>query len=174
MFKYISSSLYRYIYFKVFSQGRSIKFITNNFRTWTQSSVFSRHSMETLLRFATLRPSFIHVIYIPMRIENITWNWVTCFLLGLRISLKSTKKPGLRPASNIIKPTQTRNNCEKYTFCVKKSGAPKKSKTGRVPSLCLVLTNDHACHEKLNPFREITKNTVFTKKQYFVHLKRKD
>ncbi len=55
----IYASLYKYIYLKVLSQGRMIKFVTNSFRTWTQSSMFSRHSMETFLRFAILRASFI-------------------------------------------------------------------------------------------------------------------
>jgi hypothetical protein len=57
-------------------------------------------------------------------------------------------------AANIIKPAQTRNYREKYTFCVIKSLEHLKNfKTGRIPFLVLEL-HDHACHQKPNPSRE--------------------
>jgi hypothetical protein len=50
-------------------------------------------------------------------------------------------------AANIIKPTQTRINGEKYTFCVIKSLEYLKNlKVGRLPYLGIELTIDHTLY----------------------------
>ncbi len=55
---------------------------------------------------------------------------------------------GIRVKSN----TQTRINCEKYSFCIVKSLKHLKNlKTDRIPYLGLELTNDHGCPQKSNP-----------------------
>ncbi len=65
-------------------------------------------------------------------------------------------------AANIIKPTQTRINCEKYTFALQNQGSPKNIKTGRVPYLGLEMTIHDTRPQKLNPSPETVPIKIFT------------
>jgi hypothetical protein len=76
-------------------------------------------------------------------------------------TLRTNKKRGnleYEHDTNIIKPTYTLIDCEKYTFCVKKIiGAPKKFKKWHRP-LFRPRTN-HTCHQKPNRSRETVPST---------------
>ncbi len=80
----IYSSLYKYSYFKVLSQGLIIKLLQIILGHERKALCFQDilWRLYYVLQFCD-RASY-NIIYIPMRIKTITWNWVQacCLVLG--------------------------------------------------------------------------------------------